>query len=138
MAHSDNERSQGCGYIGGRIRNGKVSWDTLDVAVQHTDNQSKTNGQLNPTWGRVANGVPNRVDRLKQLGNAIVPPDRRVSRFGGSRAGENLMSAWLIGGIAVIYLLVAVNFLFKQQYGMALTFLGFCLGNLGLALEAMK
>ena len=48
------------------------------------------------------------------------------------------MSAWLIGGIAVIYLLVAVNFLLKQQYGMALTFLGFCLGNLGLALEAMK
>ena len=36
------------GYIGGRIRNGKVSWDTLDVAVQYTDNQSKTSGQLNP------------------------------------------------------------------------------------------
>lgn len=29
--------------------------------------------QSEPTLGRVANGVPNRVDRLKSLGNAIVP-----------------------------------------------------------------
>ena len=46
------------GYIGGRIRNGKVSWDTLDVAVQHTDNQEKTNGTLNPTWGEWLMGFP--------------------------------------------------------------------------------
>jgi hypothetical protein len=38
------------GYIGGRTRNGKVSWDTLDVAVQWTDNQDRTGGQLNPNW----------------------------------------------------------------------------------------
>jgi len=38
------------GYLGGRIRNGEVSWDTLDVAVQFTDNQSKDGGQLNPNW----------------------------------------------------------------------------------------
>ena len=46
------------GYIGGRIRNGKVSWDTLDVAVQHTDNQSKTGGQLNPAWVEWLMGFP--------------------------------------------------------------------------------
>ena len=46
------------GYQGGRIRNGKVSWDTLDVAVQHTDNQSKTGGQLNPTWVEWLMGYP--------------------------------------------------------------------------------
>jgi len=46
------------GYIGGKIRNGKVSRDTLDVAVQHTDNQEKTNGTLNPTWVEWLMGFP--------------------------------------------------------------------------------
>jgi hypothetical protein len=38
------------GFIGGRIRNGKYSWDALNIAVQYTDNQSKTLGHLNPDW----------------------------------------------------------------------------------------
>ncbi len=46
------------GYIGGRIRNGKVSMDTLDVAVQHTDNQEKQLGSLNPTWVAWLMGYP--------------------------------------------------------------------------------
>ena len=46
------------GYIGGRMRNGKVSWDTLDVAVQWTDNQSKDGGTLNPNWVEWLMGFP--------------------------------------------------------------------------------
>ena len=46
------------GYIGGRIRNGKVSMDTLDVAVEHTDNQHKTGGSLNPQWVEWLMGYP--------------------------------------------------------------------------------
>jgi len=46
------------GYIGGRIRNGKVSWDTLDVAVQHTDNPNKDGGHLNPMWVEWLMGWP--------------------------------------------------------------------------------
>ena len=42
----------------GRIRNGKISWDVLDVAVQHTDNQEKTGGQLNPKWVAWLQGYP--------------------------------------------------------------------------------
>jgi hypothetical protein len=38
------------GYIGGRIRNGRYSWDALDIAVQYTDNQSKMRGFLSPSW----------------------------------------------------------------------------------------
>ena len=46
------------GYIGGRMRNGKISRDTLDVAVQHTDNQDKVHGTLNPTWVEWLMGFP--------------------------------------------------------------------------------
>jgi hypothetical protein len=46
------------GYKGGRIRNGKVSMDTLDVAVQHKENQGKQSGQLNPTWVAWLMGYP--------------------------------------------------------------------------------
>ena len=46
------------GYIGGRIRNGKVSFDTLDVAVQHVSNKDKKSGTLNPNWVEWLMGVP--------------------------------------------------------------------------------
>ena len=35
--------------------------------------QGKDNWTVEPTVGRVAHGIPNRVDRLKGLGNAVVP-----------------------------------------------------------------
>ena len=46
------------GYQGGRIRNGRVSMDTLDVAVQATSNQEKTQASLNPTWVEGLMGYP--------------------------------------------------------------------------------
>lgn len=46
------------GYQGGRIRNGKISRDTLDVAVQATDNPSRDGGQLNPTFCEYLMGYP--------------------------------------------------------------------------------
>ena len=58
MWPTPSSRDHKGGYLGGRIRNGKVSWDTLDVAVQWTDNQSKTNGVLNPAWVEWLMGFP--------------------------------------------------------------------------------
>jgi hypothetical protein len=55
------------GYKGGRIRNGKVSWDTLDVAVQHTDNPNKDGGHLNPMWVEWLMGWPIEWTDLKPL-----------------------------------------------------------------------
>jgi len=46
------------GYQGGRIRNGKVSFDTLDVAVQHFSENKKKVGHLNPDWVEWLMGVP--------------------------------------------------------------------------------
>jgi len=46
------------GYLGGRIRNGKVSMDTLDVAVQYTDNKEKKKVALNPEWVEWLMGYP--------------------------------------------------------------------------------
>jgi len=46
------------GYRGGRMRNGKIPRDTLDVAVQHEENQGKQSGQLNPEWVAWLMGYP--------------------------------------------------------------------------------
>jgi hypothetical protein len=45
------------------------------------------------------------------------------------------MSSWLILLIAVVYLVIAVDLLIKGQSALAITFVGFCLGNLGLYLQ---
>ena len=57
-----------------------ASWDgfgstptILGEATKPLDGSFKQVWSVEPTLGRVANGVPNRMDRLKQLGNAVVP-----------------------------------------------------------------
>ena len=58
LANADNERSQG--RIGTELQK---QAGLLNVSIW----------QPEPPVGRVANGIPSRVDRLKCLGNAIVP-----------------------------------------------------------------
>jgi len=43
------------------------------------------------------------------------------------------MNHWLTLGIAVIYLYVAAEHLWRGNYGMAITFTGFAIGNIGMA-----
>jgi len=45
------------------------------------------------------------------------------------------MSQWLIAFIGVVYLIVAADLFRKGQTGLAIAFLGYSLGNVGLFLE---
>ncbi len=51
--------------------------DTANAGIkrvhQRKDSATKKQWNIEPNVGRVANGIPSRVDRLKGLGNAIVP-----------------------------------------------------------------
>ena len=38
-----------------------------------SEGRRQTDWDVEPNVGRVANGIPKRVDRIKGLGNAIVP-----------------------------------------------------------------
>jgi len=70
VADSDSERLQGQRAKGDGI-------EKKSVATEGSESKFKPMEegwwQSEPGVGRVANGVPNRVDRLKSLGNAIVP-----------------------------------------------------------------
>jgi hypothetical protein len=48
------------------------------------------------------------------------------------------MSSWLIATIGVVYLYIGLDLIIKGQVGMGIAFLGYCLGNVGLFLEAAK
>jgi len=72
VAYTDNKRSQG------RLSGGKDAERQSEHG--HTRCSSTAHRQPTEEWwatepsvGRVANGIPKRVDRLKGLGNAIVP-----------------------------------------------------------------
>jgi DNA (cytosine-5)-methyltransferase 1 len=57
------------------VKNGSKSHDKFPWRCGSTSGgeRSQANWSLEPKLGRVAHGVPNRVDRIKGLGNAIVP-----------------------------------------------------------------
>jgi DNA (cytosine-5)-methyltransferase 1 len=82
-----SEQSSGSGDLGRDIRGGeeKIMADTVRAGLEgQREIASRIGAELNNTrntgwWavesdvGRVAHGIPKRMDRLKQLGNAVVP-----------------------------------------------------------------
>lgn len=90
VAHANEQGSQGRDSRGVQKRSGKWFAGTSGASVAYTENaerkrnRSKQNrmprGFTNASWwetepnvGRVVDGVSNRVDRIKCLGNAVVP-----------------------------------------------------------------
>tara|TARA_X000001388_G_scaffold15709_1_gene9573 strand:- start:1668 stop:2576 length:909 start_codon:yes stop_codon:yes gene_type:complete len=56
-----------------RRRGRQTDWKNAENARQLPRSPKHEYWHTEPELGRVANGIPNRVDRLKGLGNAIVP-----------------------------------------------------------------
>ena len=46
------------------------------------------------------------------------------------------MASWLIAGVGIVYLIVAVDLFIRGNLGLGIAFLGYCLGNVGLYMEA--
>lgn len=69
MAHTNQARLQGRQEAGGL---GSIGQGLFKHTIGRTDSY-RTVWPVEPDVGRVASGVPNRVDRLKALGNAVVP-----------------------------------------------------------------
>jgi len=74
VAYADNHRLQGSAQPeAGQRKRGAI---LTGGAFARTHSSGHSDGgwwSTEPDVGRVANGVPSRVDRLKQLGNAVVP-----------------------------------------------------------------
>jgi hypothetical protein len=47
------------------------------------------------------------------------------------------MSAWLIGFIGIVYAVVAVSLFLEGKTGLAISFAGYVIGNIGLAMAAL-
>lgn len=56
-----------------RGRCGNSEWEDAENAWQSPRCKKSGHWDVEPSVGRVANGVPSRVDRLRGLGNAVVP-----------------------------------------------------------------
>lgn len=54
----------------GREREARIRWPVKELRGSHS---AWENWLPEPGVGRVANGIPDRVDRIKCLGNAVVP-----------------------------------------------------------------
>ena len=68
LAHTDGKRREASSnHVGKKFAHGQPDWKFGSAASE------PARWSPEPGLGRVADGVPNRMDRLKALGNAVVP-----------------------------------------------------------------
>jgi hypothetical protein len=51
--------------------------------------------------------------------------------------GDEVMSAWLIALIGIVYLVVAFDLGLKHDLGLCIAFVGYAIGNVGLTMKAL-
>ena len=69
VAHATKQHGNGKSDYSGNSKRP----ETLPESGNGSWSQAGSNWQIEPNVGRVANGIPSRVDRLRGLGNAVVP-----------------------------------------------------------------
>ncbi|QZT35225.1 DNA (cytosine-5-)-methyltransferase [Caldalkalibacillus thermarum TA2.A1] len=75
-AYKSQRSSEVCRYFitnSKRKRLQRSQWIQKSIQFTHDTEKIGRQWESEPDVGRVANGVPNRVDRLRALGNAVVP-----------------------------------------------------------------
>ena len=70
VAHANKERIQGRKETGNIESKGT---QRNQFSLRCSQRRIGKNWSIEPELGRVANGIPSRVDRIKSLGNAVVP-----------------------------------------------------------------
>ena len=70
VAHANKERIQGRKETGNLESKGT---QRNQFSLRCSQRRIGKNWSIEPELGRVANGIPSRVDRIKSLGNAVVP-----------------------------------------------------------------
>ncbi len=70
LAHTESQRIQGRGASG---KQESSSYARQKLPMRPGQRSWETQWKTEPAVGRVANGIPNRVDRIRALGNSLVP-----------------------------------------------------------------
>ena len=68
----------------------------------------------------------------------LVRPGEILAIYDGGITLQRMvrMASWLIAGVGIVYLIVAVDLFIRGNWGLGIAFLVYCIVNVGLYMEA--